>query len=468
MSLHRVRGSASRLVQLTLAFACGSLALTSCGDSNERSRATLAHGCSINSDCEDPLVCVFERCHAACSVDRDCGGAQRCVKSSSESASVCQLPDELACQKDKDCPGQQVCAPDDECRDSCTGSSDCADQQVCVATGQCASLVPGKDHLDAQGNLISGSGGGGGAATHAGGSGNPGGANVGSGGTAGQAGAATDGGYDAGGTAGNGGDDTGGAAGSHDYVETTDGVELINNDDREHALPLASGTLYAASADQDWLAYGVPDDGRAHVIDLLLEQDAETRLLVAATSKDGFSPIGSAVLDQGAFSHVFVSAGPGSTTLFQLSAFGGFTGAARFVFSQTPEADVHEPNDTLATAASIHLNTDVSAQLMHPFTSASNQALDDWYGVDLAAGTATVNLVVAPSEGRMTIFFVTAQNASKALATTAAGMTGQWQASVPTAGRYFIHFTDFAGFASFATGAIPGYMKEPYVFRVEQ
>jgi hypothetical protein len=114
-------------------------------------KAKLAEGCSLNSNCDEPLVCTFARCHSECDKDRDCPGEGRCVKS--ETGSICQLPLETACTRDSQCEGDQSCGIDGECRDNCTKDSDCVGDQVCAKSGECASSLSDKDAVDAQGNI---------------------------------------------------------------------------------------------------------------------------------------------------------------------------------------------------------------------------------------------------------------------------------------------------------------------------
>lgn len=103
--------------------------------------------CLINSDCSEPYVCVFERCHEQCRMKRDCDGELRCV-GALEEVHVCQLESEAKCQTDASCPQGLRCAGDGECRDSCFADEDCVDEQVCVR-GVCAE----PSELDAQGEL---------------------------------------------------------------------------------------------------------------------------------------------------------------------------------------------------------------------------------------------------------------------------------------------------------------------------
>jgi hypothetical protein len=127
-----------------------------CGDSDKEKiqAAGLSQGCTLNSECSDPLVCTFARCHQECMKDRDCTrGEERCVKGAS--GYVCQLPVETDCSTDASvCKGTQVCGVDGECRDKCSKDDDCTAGQVCAASGECASTDPTKDKLDDDGNIL--------------------------------------------------------------------------------------------------------------------------------------------------------------------------------------------------------------------------------------------------------------------------------------------------------------------------
>jgi hypothetical protein len=57
---------------------------------NAPSHAGVAGSCSINSDCNSPLVYAFGRCHNASNESRDCSPGQRCVPSGA--MGVCELP----------------------------------------------------------------------------------------------------------------------------------------------------------------------------------------------------------------------------------------------------------------------------------------------------------------------------------------------------------------------------------------
>ena len=207
-----------------------SLTAWACSDSDkEKIQAKgLSAGCTLNSECSEPLVCTFARCHQECVKDRDCTrGEERCVKSSD--GYVCQLPVETDCTKDKTvCKGTQVCGVDGECRDACTGSADCTPGQICAPSGECASTDPKKDTLDASGNILpdpfvdttAGTGGTGGAS------------GIGKGGASGKGGAMSSGGAP----------EVSGGAGGEPPVEASGGKSTISSGGKSGGLGGAPGS----------------------------------------------------------------------------------------------------------------------------------------------------------------------------------------------------------------------------------
>jgi hypothetical protein len=187
--------------------------LVACGDTAEEEKklAGIAQGCTLNSDCNNPLVCAFQRCHEACTETRDCTPPQRCV-AGDEGTNVCQLPDDVDCMMSSGCNGSQVCAVDHECRDACTSENECIGAQVCATSGACAE----PDEVDDDGDLPPAGGTGGMGGTGGGGKGGTG-ATSGTAGMSGEGGDTGEGGEGTGGTSGSGGQGgstaTGGTAG---------------------------------------------------------------------------------------------------------------------------------------------------------------------------------------------------------------------------------------------------------------
>jgi hypothetical protein len=108
----------------------------------------IGEGCLINSDCSDNLVCVFRRCHVACTTTKDCpkDGKNRQLKCviGERPDHVCQLPSEVDCAYNSECPLKQVCGVDGTCRDQCSADRDCIKPQTCE-TGTCAEAEELKD-----------------------------------------------------------------------------------------------------------------------------------------------------------------------------------------------------------------------------------------------------------------------------------------------------------------------------------
>ncbi|HET7543522.1 MAG TPA: hypothetical protein VFK05_26800, partial [Polyangiaceae bacterium] len=147
----RHRRQVGRCFYHGLLFAAFWLSAFACSTDTPR-LSKLAQGCALNSECDSPLVCAFQRCHVACQEDRDCKqGEERCVRG--ENGNVCQLDQEIQCTSDRNCPGKQICAADGECRDLCKTANDCTPTQICANSGECASTDPTKDLVDAKGNI---------------------------------------------------------------------------------------------------------------------------------------------------------------------------------------------------------------------------------------------------------------------------------------------------------------------------
>jgi hypothetical protein len=114
------------------------------GSSSTKTTGMLAAGCTLNSDCDSPLVCAFQRCHNECTSSRDCATGQRCV-ASDRPFKVCQLDEERACSTNAECPLGMLCGVDGQCRDQCVTNRDCISGQTCVSRtcADTAELVDG-------------------------------------------------------------------------------------------------------------------------------------------------------------------------------------------------------------------------------------------------------------------------------------------------------------------------------------
>ncbi len=126
----------------------GAAALAPACKGSSPSPVPLGDGCTLNSDCDSPLVCVFSRCHEACRVDTDCVLPEVCV--SAGQYHVCTLPGEATCPDGGGCPGNLVCGADDICRNQCATSSDCdvpgltcSSSKTCVAVPEAGGAAEG-------------------------------------------------------------------------------------------------------------------------------------------------------------------------------------------------------------------------------------------------------------------------------------------------------------------------------------
>lgn len=114
----------------------------------------LGEGCLVATDCTNPLVCAFRRCHAQCLADRDCPAGQHCVGADAPRTGVCLLDDESNCSRHSDCPAPLVCGRRLRCEPQCQSDRDCIKDQVC-SLGTCTDPVnapeagaPGGGKLD--------------------------------------------------------------------------------------------------------------------------------------------------------------------------------------------------------------------------------------------------------------------------------------------------------------------------------
>ena len=93
--------------------------------------------CLLNSDCNNPLSCVYGKCHEGCRSSTDCSGGAECTKI--QNIGVCLLPEEATCTtSNQTCNTPLVCAVDLHCRNTCSvATTDCVGSQLCVQ-GYCA------------------------------------------------------------------------------------------------------------------------------------------------------------------------------------------------------------------------------------------------------------------------------------------------------------------------------------------
>ncbi len=87
-------------------------------------------GCDLNSDCDAPLVCRFEKCRDECSRTRDCSIGSTCLFDET-GLGACLPDDERECVLTSDCLAPLVCN-DGRCSNECSEDRDCAVGARCV------------------------------------------------------------------------------------------------------------------------------------------------------------------------------------------------------------------------------------------------------------------------------------------------------------------------------------------------
>ncbi len=92
-----------------------------------------AEGCTLDSECSEPQICLFERCSPPCAADRDCDDGERCLRTGEDA--YCAKHESTACDGEGACPSGSNCT-DGACRNPCRATSECQGGQECVA-GYC-------------------------------------------------------------------------------------------------------------------------------------------------------------------------------------------------------------------------------------------------------------------------------------------------------------------------------------------
>ncbi len=153
----RGRGAVMGLVLgLPVSLAIAGTASSGCNSGGKGALAILAQGCSLNTDCNSPLVCVFSLCHNACTASRDCPNNEQCVSVGADN--VCQLPGESTCSATSPCPVGLVCSANYTCRDACSTTQPCQILGQSCTAGVCSDPGEGPDGSSGDGgNMPDGS-----------------------------------------------------------------------------------------------------------------------------------------------------------------------------------------------------------------------------------------------------------------------------------------------------------------------
>jgi hypothetical protein len=267
---------------------------------------------------------------------------------------------------------------------------------------------------------------------------------------------------------------TGGTGGSEPpdevdpLVEDCDAAEADNNDTRETAMALGTGaTLCVGVNDVDWLYVDTPDDGKAHILRVLIAPDPDADVSFEVEAAADGSSIGNDYTDVGEDATLWVTLGPGTRSLL---SFGRFTRGGRFTLeaSMETESDAYSPNYSKETAAEISVNEEITAEVHRPYSSDTDKPYQDWYQVELATGPHTLSFTQVVSSQMVHASIVDPRGVSIGNDYAAnAGALFDLEFNVKNAGIHFINLGDFArGPASFAVGERPAALSEQYVFSV--
>jgi hypothetical protein len=155
----------------------------------------------------------------------------------------------------------------------------------------------------------------------------------------------------------------------------------------------------------------------------------------------------------------------------------GFDGPYEYTLTSSymPITDDHEPNDTRDTAAPIGVGATVEGMLFAGHVDSKTPEyddFDDWFEVDLAAGSAQVRLANTPEDARMSIELFDQNNASVGEAHSGApGEILTIAADGLSAGTYTVEVTSFGVGLVEAAGegdALPDHATRAYELLVSQ
>jgi hypothetical protein len=451
-------------------------ALGGCSDSSdeEKTANVLSEDCALPSDCKEPLICAFSRCHAQCKADRDCPNGQRCVTSedaedSGSNPGVCQLPLEKECESNRDCQSGQMCSVDNECRDECSEDDDCLGGKVCTPDGECVEedeeVVPVEPPPGAGGAGGSGgepsepppSEGGGGAG------GEPSTSTGGTGGTSGGTGGKANG---------TGGKTAEGGAPSGDDCS----LEDVGNDSRDEATPYEFDTDVAAclqsSTDEDWYEFTTPDEPvqGGWLLAGLKDVGTDGGFYLNVFSTEDNAQIQQGYGYQGANGVVFIPVVAGQTYRAQVTMYSKIPPEYTFYATYTPLPDEYEPNNERADAKPITVGEEVRAYTFNGYRSSTIEMNDeDWYQVDLAAGSMQVTLDQPETIGHYVYLYdeTGAQKGSYTYGNPGVDVSYEWTAL--DRGTYYVVVRYYTGQkAKGQATAAPVFETEPYVLTVTQ
>jgi hypothetical protein len=247
--------------------------------------------------------------------------------------------------------------------------------------------------------------------------------------------------------------------------------EAIDNEDRDHAQPLGSSATICVDDDddEDWFYIDAPDDGKAHVIRLDVEQTAEAHLGVAVYADKDDSEITHTSFDLGVTDALHLTVAPGSRTLLDFYEYGTSRGLITLKTSLTAEQDENEPNNDRDGARTISAGSEVHGQILVPYLTAEDRESADWYRIQLKAGPHVLHLTQVPELVWLGVWISDANRVDVDWDRPPnAGALFDFEFEVPADGTYYFEVDNYPAELSVAVQGDPEtYLSEGYVFNIE-
>jgi len=263
----------------------------------------------------------------------------------------------------------------------------------------------------------------------------------------------------------------GASSSSKTHQEDCGNPDAIANDDREHAIDFGAGATLCLidESDHDWFYVDTPSDNRAHVIELDISEMDDSWVNIDVTAeKDGTSLGRIHPSQRGLKLSGFVTVGPGTRTLFDLHGWVKNSNTTTIDVLVSAEADDHEPNNDRASATLIQPATEISAQLIMPYVSATDQQIQDWYKAELTAGEHTIQVTAVPSDLLPRIQVSNSSDVSLDSGHGAnRGAKFSFTFDADEAGTYYFKFDNFVDSDVLYSGTKADSYTQPYKFRID-
>jgi hypothetical protein len=252
-------------------------------------------------------------------------------------------------------------------------------------------------------------------------------------------------------------------------VEDCESGAPETNDTRETAWPLLDGaTLCVRAQNEDWLYVDTPDDGKAHILKVIIAPGPGDNVEYDIEVESDGSRIGGSYSQNGADETAWVTLGPKVRALMRVVPFTGSEHVVRVDATLETETDEYSPNQTAETAAKIPVNEEITAEFHQPYSDAANQPFADWYSAELSEGEHTISFsqVVATQRLDVDVKNPRGETIASGYSTNAGALFDlDFQANMPGTYRFLVN--DFIrGPGSIATGNRPAALTQSYTFKI--